>query len=47
MVKKILDIPKMRTINVKISDFSTLVLDPKKNERIKLFVKAVLNRLKL
>ncbi len=30
MVKKILDIPKMRTINVKISDFSTLVLDPKK-----------------
>ncbi len=38
----------MRTINVKISDFSTLVLDPKKNERIKnYFVKAVLNRLKL
>ncbi len=30
MVKKILDIPKMRTINVKISDFSTLVLIPKK-----------------
>ncbi len=39
MVKKILDIPKMRTINVKISDFSTLVLDPKKNERIKIICK--------
>ncbi len=29
----------MRTINVKISDFSTLVLDPKKNERIKIICK--------
>jgi DNA repair exonuclease SbcCD nuclease subunit len=39
MVKKILDIPKMKTISIKIAEFSELKVEPKKNERIKIVCK--------
>jgi DNA repair exonuclease SbcCD nuclease subunit len=39
MTKIILDIPRMKTIVVKISDFANLIIDPKKNERIKIICK--------
>jgi DNA repair exonuclease SbcCD nuclease subunit len=39
MTKIILDIPRMKTINVKIADFADLVVDPKKNERVKIICK--------